>query len=138
MKNIKVSEAGIETVSVAVHVVRISGKQMTLAVFKQLAVEDLFDPRTGELRGIPWGWVNYHAACNVPNNVRTLSLEWAAGKVHGYGFNHLHVVWQKGEELRHAIVYAPGVKPGGNPETQQRMQEEYERLLKLPQLFIAI
>ncbi|MGI9862735.1 hypothetical protein SDD30_15265 [Moorella naiadis] len=138
MKNIKVSEAEIETVSVAVHVVRISGKQMTLAVFKQLAVEDLLDPRTGELKGVPWGWVNYHVHC--PAARRRNSFFVGPSSVHSY-IPHLHVIWQKGDELRHAVVYAPDRNPAQTAqdrEIQQRWQEQYERLLELPQLFIAV
>ncbi|WP_169719363.1 hypothetical protein [Desulfovirgula thermocuniculi] len=87
-KAIRVAEASIETAEVKVEVVRLGKKQMTLAVFRQIEVEDLLDPKTAELRGRVWGRVNYHV-----------------GYEHAPSSPHLHILWQKGDELRHGVVF---------------------------------
>lgn len=84
-RRITVHDATIKTATVAVKALTISGKQVTLAVFEQLERETLLDPETGELRGLPWGRVNYYRKPCEPD--------------------HLHVVWQRGEDLRRDCVY---------------------------------
>lgn len=81
--------AVIKTASVEVKTLTISGKQVTLAVFRQLPEIEVIDLR-GKLRGVLWGRVNY---CPDKN----------CGKWPG----HVHVVWQEGESLRRATVYPP-------------------------------
>lgn len=80
---ISVSEAQIRTAQVEVKALTISGRQVTMALFRQLETEPLINPDCS-LAGIPWGWVNYFPPpCQA---------------------DHLHIVWQKGEELRRACV----------------------------------
>lgn len=79
-------EATIRTAVVEIKALTVSGKQVTLAVFRQLEEKGLLHPSTGELAGEPWGRVNYHVDC-MPEK------------------EHLHLVWQDGEELRRAVVY---------------------------------
>jgi hypothetical protein len=76
--------AQITTATVEVKTLTISGKQVTLAVFRQLREEKLID-EAGNLNGTPWGSVNY-----CPPKCQ--------------GGIHLHVVWQRGEELLRATV----------------------------------
>ena len=78
-------EATVKTASVEMKVLSISGKQMTLAVYRQLDEEEIIDEETGKLKGVPWGRVNYFWGKCEPD--------------------HLHIVWQKGEELRRACVH---------------------------------
>lgn len=78
-------EATIRTAVVEIKALTVSGKQVTLAVFRQLEEERLVEAGTGKLLGLPWGRVNYHAGCDDQGE-------------------HLHVVWQKGSELRRALV----------------------------------
>lgn len=79
-------EASVKTASVEIKALTVSGKQVTLAVFRQLKNEQLIDTYTGKLVGTPWGTVNYFFGdCRD---------------------NHLHIVWQKGDELRRSCVYA--------------------------------
>jgi len=80
-----VREASIKTASVQIKALTVSGKQVTQSVFRQLLLADLIDYKTGELNGTPWGRVNYY---------------WGTCK----DTDHLHVVWQLGEELRRACV----------------------------------
>lgn len=82
---LKVQEASVKTASVEIKSLTVAGKQVTLAVFRQLKVEELIIEDC-DLAGIPWGIVNYH---------------WkdCAG-----GYEHFHVVWQKGDELRQAPI----------------------------------
>ena len=80
-RRITTHEATVRTAAVEVKTLTISGKQVTLAVFRQLLKEDLIDERSGDLLGVPWGTVNYFWGDCVEGR-------------------HLHVVWQKGTELR--------------------------------------
>jgi hypothetical protein len=83
------NEASIQTATVDVKVIRIGQRQMTLSVFRQLKKEALIDwdvdERVYQLRGQPWGLVNYCPGCCKQ-------------------YEHLHVVWQKDNELRRASV----------------------------------
>ncbi|MFG3136081.1 hypothetical protein ACGFZA_07645 [Streptomyces sp. NPDC048211] len=84
-RQLTTQNATITTAAVEVKTLTISGKQVTLAVFRQLKEEPLIAD-DGTLRGEPWGTVNYH-----PDKC-------AAGS------GHLHVVWQKGTEIRRSRV----------------------------------
>ncbi|MFN3649737.1 MAG: hypothetical protein ACK47B_09150 [Armatimonadota bacterium] len=84
-------DARVTSLAIEVKVVRIGTRQMTKAVFRQLGFESVIDQNTGELCGIPWGRINEHLDCE---------LEREQGKP------HLHVIWQKGTELRRAVVTA--------------------------------
>lgn len=81
-KTITIEEAQLKTFSVSARAITINKRQMTLAVFRQLFEEGLYDRETLERRGEPWGIVNYH---------------WKDGCPSG---EHHHVVWQNGNELR--------------------------------------
>lgn len=78
-------EAQIKTASVEIKIVTISGKQVTLSVFRQIEEDDLWY-KDGILIGEPWGIINY---CPGEKNCKGYS----EGK-------HDHILWQKGEELR--------------------------------------
>jgi hypothetical protein len=84
LKKITTREARITTCTVAVKTLTVNDRKVTLALFRQLPEEPVIDFDTGQLRGTPWGKVNYF---------------W--GDCHP---NHLHVVWQKADELRRACV----------------------------------
>jgi hypothetical protein len=81
--------AEIRTATVEICTLTITGKQVTLATFRQLYDEDLVDI-FGNFKGLPWGRVNYH-----PDKT-----------CEGDG-PHEHVVWQKGDELRRAVIVEP-------------------------------
>lgn len=84
-KALDVHTAELITAAVEVKTLTIRGKQVTLAVFRQLEETPLLLD-DGSLAGIPWGRVNYH-----PDKCAD------TGK-------HMHVVWQQGTELRRARV----------------------------------
>lgn len=86
---VSASEAIIKTATIEVKVMKIGNRQVTLSVFRQLKSESIIDFNTGEMRGIPWGQINYHVDCD------------------GLDQNHLHVVWQEGNELRRSIAFLP-------------------------------
>jgi len=88
-KRLTVHTASVATASVEIKTLTVSGKQVTLAVFRQLIEEPILDALTAEITGDPWGTVNYHPDKCTDNP------------------EHLHVVWQKGTELRRATVQAP-------------------------------
>lgn len=61
---IEVREAALKTFQVSIQALLVSGKQMTLAVFRQLDESRAIDRRTGEVTGKLWGRVNYHSGCD--------------------------------------------------------------------------
>jgi hypothetical protein len=89
MAALTVHNAELKTAAVELKTLTISGKQVTLAVFRQLREEPLI-AEDGTLNGVPWGIVNYH-----PDKC-------------GDASEHRHVVWQHGSELRRSAIYAPG------------------------------
>ncbi|WP_411088342.1 hypothetical protein [Streptomyces sp. 061-3] len=88
-KQLTTQNATITTAAVEVKTLTISGKQVTLAVFRQLEDKTILNPLDATLVGEPWGRVNYH-----PDKC----ADWP---------EHLHVVWQVGSELRRAHVVTP-------------------------------
>jgi hypothetical protein len=115
---ISVQQASLKTAAVTIKALVIDRRQVTLAVFRQLIEEPLVDAETGRFNGLPWGRVNYHPQKRCAS---------------AYAPFHLHVIWQKGEELRRATEHAPppfevspdldrltdcwGVLAYGNPST---------------------
>lgn len=81
---IDVQQASLNTATVQIKTLTINGKQVTMAVFRQLLQEELFN-EDGTLKGQVWGHVNYFPKPCEPD--------------------HLHVVWQKGAELRRACIF---------------------------------
>ncbi|WP_411097162.1 hypothetical protein [Streptomyces sp. 020-2-3H-GM] len=87
-RQLTTQNATITTAAVEVKTLTISGKQVTLAVFRQLQEEPLI-AQDGTLNGEPWGVVNYH-----PDKCSDAPA-------------HLHVVWQHDGELRRSAVQMP-------------------------------
>jgi hypothetical protein len=79
--------AEVTTAAVSIDTIKIDRRQVTLAVFRQLCIEDIFDWDAMALRGVGWGWTNY------------LIDEHASPK------RAIHIVWQRGSELRRCVVY---------------------------------
>jgi hypothetical protein len=73
---------------ITVSTVTIDGKRLSSSVLKQIVVEPLLDEESGELRGIPIGWVNVHQK-DCP------------------AYQHLHVLWMRDHALRLATVAGP-------------------------------
>lgn len=87
-RHITTEEAKLKTASVEIKAITVSGKQMTLAVFRQLIEEPIVDEVNNQLLGVPWGIVNYHSG---------VGCEYVAEE-------HLHIIWQKGSELRRSCT----------------------------------
>ncbi|MFD3995436.1 hypothetical protein [Streptomyces sp. NPDC058583] len=88
--------ATVTTATIQVQALTIGKKQVTLAVFRQLREEALIGD-DGTLKGTPWGIVNYH-----PDKC-------------GGEPEHLHVVWQNGDQLRRSAVQLPGAGYHSHP-----------------------
>lgn len=100
-RQLTTQNATITTAAVEVKTLTISGKQVTLAVFRQLKEEPLI-AEDGTLNGEPWGVVNYHPDKCGDDRVA-----------------HVHVVWQRGPELLRARVdKAASFEPGGRQRYQ--------------------
>lgn len=82
VSRLTVHNAEVRTATVEVRTLTISGKQVTLAVFRQLREKPLI-AEDGTLNGTPWGTVNYHPDKCADQPYRP----------------HLHMVWQSGIEL---------------------------------------
>jgi hypothetical protein len=84
-----IHNASITTATVTINTLKVSGKQVSVALFLQLQEAQLV-AEDGTMVGVPWGMVNYHAdKQNCPSG------------------EHRHVVWQHGDELRRATVTKP-------------------------------
>ncbi len=129
---ILVEDASLNTVAIEVKVLRIGKRQMTQAVFRQLPHADVID-EDGNLRGTPWGYVNYHTPQTCP--------DW----------HHLHVIWESGGRLwRDAVASDPSYyllrrfagtlynPPQPTKTYEDNYRASYERLAALDQLFIAV
>ena len=66
-----------------------------MGMFRQLSDDLLLDPETLQLRGVPWGHVNYWWDGDGRDTSAWLMVLSAK----------LHVVWQLGETLRRGVVY---------------------------------
>lgn len=136
-RKIQAHEARIHTATVEVKTLTISGRQVTLSVFRQLPKRELIRTNTVvlevDLYGEPWGTVNYYFdECKkcAPSE-------------------HLHVVWQNDEELCRSCVpsweYSKWTATAWfrlqNAEVRDCFRESYRdcffRLQALPQLYIA-
>jgi len=114
MVSININEATIRTATVGIKALTVSGRQVTLALFRQLKRESLVEFPSCACRGMPWGTVNYHTAQCMSRT-------------------HEHVVWQLGEELRQDAVpfdeNAPYLK---------RYDDSYRAVARLRVLFWAL
>jgi hypothetical protein len=135
-RRINVLDATIKTATVEIKTLTISGKQVTLAVFRQLQQAtcwDMYDEgnrHTVLTVGTPWGRVNY-----CPDECRKSNDE------------HIHVIWQDNNTLLRDTVYRWAAKQRIWEEGRRRFytntpveawNEFYQHLLRLDQLFIAV
>jgi chromosome segregation ATPase len=105
MPIINIENAQIKTASVEIKTLTISGKQVTLSVFRQIEEESLIDDDTMKLNGIPWGLINYF---------------WKTE----YANHKIHVLWQNGKELRRDILLKrTSIEIGCNNISRKRFHE---------------
>lgn len=130
-----VHNAEIKTATVEVRTLTISGKQVTLAVFRQLPQRPLpVDVDHGQL----WGTVNY-----CPDKTCGVSILSSLGIWKPTNVDHLHVVWQDGTELYRHVVYNPDAVTGIARQTYKPRlpvdpSDAWSAVRELPQLFIAV
>lgn len=126
--------ATVTTATVTIKTLTIDKRQVTLGTFRQVPERDIFDA-DANLRGVPWGWVNYcpgRGAC------------WAARTT-----EHDHLLWQDGEVLYRCPVFAPidwghwssyGDYLPRDPfsaAVRDRYMVQFKVLMDLDQLYIA-
>ena len=137
---IEISDAKVSTAQVEVKTLAIKGKQVTLAVFRQIDVGDIMSLDIENfrytLRGFPWGRVNY-----------------CTKDCHRHG-DHLHIIWQFEDELRTCIAvdsvdkHLLRIFPKRDWDYEEVRElirksspsynEIYESFTRLPLLFIAV
>lgn len=138
-KILTTSDVSLHTATIEVKVMKIGNRQVTLSVFRQLPERSVINHLTGDINGIPWGRVNYHVGCE--NNVPYAPY---------IPRNHLHIVWQLGNELYRSIVldytFGQGTRLRNDEyHTDEEMnviantwRYSYAQLEQLDQLFIAV
>jgi len=128
-KVLTIKNAEIKTVGVEIKTLTIEGKQVTLTVFRQLQERSLINELTGDLNGIPWGFVNY---CPSKDCQSTYVYE-------GYN-DHLHIVWQQGIEIFRDTIYINRneYRDIDSAKINVKVRKHIESLKQLPQLFIAV
>lgn len=109
----------VRTAAVEIKTMHIGNKQVTLAVFRQLKDEDIIDVQTGQLKGVPWGTVNYF---------------WGECKEG----THLHVVWQKGTDLRRCCLPAKREDTPEGTRTHGALQQAADRIRSAARLALAV
>jgi hypothetical protein len=85
MAVINIENAQIKTASVEIKTLSVSGRQVTLSVFRQIIEESIIHEDTMKLNGTPWGLVNYFVKEDNPQC-------------------KINIVWQKGKELRRCVI----------------------------------
>jgi hypothetical protein len=153
-KKLTAQNAVVSTATVEIKTLTLSGKQITLSVFRQIqedALVQLLSDRA-VLCGEPWGWVTYFWPGCLPR-------DGCSGELVKGTSDPLHVVWQLGSELRRSIVLGMahieevtndriwrskhlGCPVSDVQESNADLWQSYadllDRLRDLPQLFIAI
>ncbi len=118
MPVLNVENAQIKTAAVEIKTLTVSGKQVTLAVFRQIMEEDIIDHENMKLNGTPWGLINYF---------------WKED----YTDYKIHVLWQKGMELRRCITlkspcnYNPCLSTHKYLELKEIMEEFKDDIINL-------
>jgi hypothetical protein len=160
-------EATIQTAQVAIKVLRMGKKQVTMGMFRQLPVRPIVPwwdfveaEQSGSweeasplrVHGVPWGHVNYWWAGTERENEAYLTEDGALQYSPG---ERLHLVWQQEEGLYRSMVYSDlpaAVMACVGPEDdyttpilQARRGEmatwwrqTWRALAALPQLYIAV
>jgi hypothetical protein len=140
----------IQTATITIQAVKINNRQMTQAVFNQLQICDgLIDPfdENGEcvtpfeINGDVWGWVNFK-----PKEA------WSIRSTHGQRLAARHFMVVRGDTLYRAeaprdwmakdgpfpVDDMDLIKELGMERYADAMNDVRKRLLKFPQLFIAV
>jgi hypothetical protein len=110
----QVQNANVRTFSATIKTVQINHKQMTLAVFRQLVNEAIWDTATRTLRGSPWGLVNYF-------------WQDCGSMVEP----HMHVVWQNGADLRRTCFSPTKGELFRYSSEHTTLMEKYDRVLDI-------
>jgi hypothetical protein len=132
-KALTIHNAQITTAAIEIQTLTIGGKQVTLAVFRQLEESPWLDA-SGDPRGTAWGRVNY-----CPGG-GTCAAAWQSDGWRGRerGSFHLHIVWQCNDELRRSAFQDPESYYVADAAAQAKRLVAYRQALDLPQLFIAV
>lgn len=105
-RRIHVERVEVKTASVSVKTLTLNNKRFTLAVFRQLKHNYLIDADTYQLRGVPWGVVNYF---------------WGRCKEG----THLHVVWQGDKELYRSCESPESPNESSFMMKERQLAEDY-------------
>ena len=145
-------EATIQTATIAIQVLRVGKKQVTMGMFRQLPYEQILDCATflDSLRaGFPpcpfpngslWGHVNYWWTGDFHGD-ETYTNEWGQWRGHG---DKRHVVWERDGVLKRAILCERIPKwvfetwPDAGLLQVPWLGIWNHEILTLPQLFIAV
>lgn len=109
-------DLSIEELAVTIKTIKVNNRKMTLSVFKQLPSENIFHSQTLELKGVPWGKVNYYWGDKNP---------WQG----------IQVVWVEGNVLKRCFLqqYAEPSKYFANRHSDHEVENyQLNKLRELP------
>jgi hypothetical protein len=111
MVALNVSQVQVKTAAIEIKTLILEKKQVTLSVFRQVSNEELLNCNNLQysLNGIPWGTINYFFGDNKDKD----------------DSQYMHIVWQKGNELRRCVVAKSFDKT--NDSAQIRSELRYQR-----------
>ena len=111
----KTKNASIDTMAVTIQALHVSGKMMTQSVFKQLPEFDLFLHRIDLIASMElWGMVSYR--------IKHGGNLWLIGSKDGIMYR----------------IDTTNIYPRPGDEERRKCDVLWERIKKLPQLFIAV
>lgn len=88
MSLITINDVQIKELTVEIKSLTVGRKQLTLSLMRQFIDESIINEQEMLLKGVPWGFINYF---------------WGEGK-NKTPEHYLHLIWQKGSELRRCII----------------------------------
>ena len=88
MSLITIKDVQIKGLTVEIKSLTVGRKQLTLSLMRQFIDESIINEEEMLLKGVPWGFINYF---------------WGEDK-DKTPEHYLHLIWQKGSELRRCII----------------------------------
>jgi hypothetical protein len=131
---IKAKDASITMATVNLQVIRIGTKAMTLAVFRQLPSGILVDHISREVVGDLWGRVNYHGSLCEGLHVHVIGVLRGELCQQAISLRGTH-------EMFDSLIPYSMWSNVSDEEQEKQLQQVWpfwERLLSLPQIFIAV
>lgn len=131
MNSVQFTEPTVKHTTVSVQNVFIGKRQLTQRVFKQIQHERLID-KEGNLRGEPWGYVNYFWE-NVADETKHILWVTLKGELRRFYYSphEYTIAWEKKYDIHERI-------PRSDYQLLPKYNDVCEYMSNLPQLYIAV